>query len=66
MTGGTQVRYRVLVYHVTDLSRPVYDSKERQSSETSLTIPSGYLFDDWTYRVKVRVWGLPEPRSDPR
>ncbi|WP_245605667.1 hypothetical protein [Promicromonospora kroppenstedtii] len=65
VTGGTQVRYRVLVYHVTDLSRPVYDSKERQSSETSLTIPSGYLFDDWTYRVKVRVWDSQNREATP-
>lgn len=65
VTGGTQVRYRVLVYHVTDLTRVVYDSKERQSAENAFTIPGGYLFDDWTYRVKVRVWDSQNREATP-
>jgi hypothetical protein len=55
VSGGTQTRFRVIVSHVTD-GRIVYDSKEHESAETSHTIPAGYLFDDWTYRVRVRVW----------
>lgn len=54
VTGGTQVRYRVLVDHVTDPDRWVYDSGVIQSAATTHTI-SG-IRDDRTYRVRVRVW----------
>lgn len=64
VTGGTQHRYRVLVDHVTDPERWVYDSGVIQSAENTLTIPSG-LRDDRTYRVRVRVWDAQNREATP-
>lgn len=54
MTG--QVRYRVLVYRTTDLSRPIHDSGERLGAATAYTLPAGIVDDGPTYRVVVRGW----------
>lgn len=55
VTGGTQTRYRVLVFDTANLARPVHDSQERAGAEGAYTISSG-LTDGRTYRVVVQVW----------
>jgi hypothetical protein len=64
VTGGSQHRYRVLVDHVTEPDRWVYDSGVIQSSDNTHTITSG-LRDDRTYRVRVRVWDAETREATP-
>lgn len=63
VSGGSQHRYRVLVDHVTDPERWVYDSGVIQASDLTHTI--GGIRDDRTYRVVVRVWDAEAREASP-
>jgi hypothetical protein len=54
VSGGTQAKYRVLVYE-DGTSTIVYDSTELVSASLSHTIPSGYLRNDTAYDLVVAV-----------
>lgn len=65
VSGGTQRRYRVLVFRADELTRPLHDSKELQGTDTAYTIPSGVLKDEGAYRVVVRVWDAENREATP-
>jgi hypothetical protein len=65
VSGGTQRRYRVLVFRAGELTRPLHDSKEQQGTDTAYTIPSGVLKDEGAYRVVVRVWDAENREATP-
>jgi hypothetical protein len=65
VTGGTQKRYRVLVSKLSDVTRTIYASDTRTSTDTAFTIPAGVLEDDTDYRVRVRVWDRDDREASP-